>query len=155
MLALSVTIPLSAQQENLAPEHAARMAQSQKLFKSTVRHALTAHCLKCHGGEKVEGEFNLTSRKSFLLGASGESVEIGKAEDSYLADMLYHRTEPAMPQNSGKLSDTLIVSILEWVNLAQPTIDHLSMLTNQRMPGLAVELIRHKRTIGHFSHSDG
>lgn len=128
MLALSVTIPLSAQQENLAPEHAARMAQSQKLFKSTVRHALTAHCLKCHGGEKVEGEFNLTSRKSFLLGgASGESVEIGKAEDSYLADMLYHRTEPAMPQNSGKLSDTLIVSILEWVNLGaaydRPLID--------------------------------
>ena len=29
---LSVTIPLSAQQENLAPEHAARMAQSQKLL---------------------------------------------------------------------------------------------------------------------------
>ena len=135
MLALSVTIPLSAQQENLAPEHAARMAQSQKLFKSTVRHALTAHCLKCHGGEKVEGEFNLTSRKSFLLGgASGESVEIGKAEDSYLADMLYHRTEPAMPQNSGKLSDTLIVSILEWVNLGAAYDDHLSMLMNQRMP---------------------
>ena len=31
MLALSVTIPLSAQQENLAPEHAARMAQSAGL----------------------------------------------------------------------------------------------------------------------------
>ena len=53
-------------------------------------------------------------------------MEIRKVEDSYLADMLYHRTEPAMPQNSGKLSDTLIVSILEWVNLGaydRPLID--------------------------------
>ena len=129
LLALALLVPLAprmsvqAQQQNqetpekqekLDPAHAARMARSQKLFKSTVRHALTAHCLNCHGGEKTEGEFSLATRKTFLLGgASGETVEFGKSRQSYLADMLYHRTEPAMPQNSGKLSDTLIESILE------------------------------------------
>lgn len=133
LLALALLVPLAprmsvqAQQQNqetpekqekLDPAHAARMARSQKLFKSTVRHALTAHCLNCHGGEKTEGEFSLATRKTFLLGgASGETVEFGKARQSYLADMLYHRTEPAMPQNSGKLSDTLIESILEWADL--------------------------------------
>ena len=112
-------IPLHGQPpEKTDPAHAARMAKSLHLFKSTVRQALTSHCVKCHGGEKTEGEFNITTRKLFLLGgASGETFEMGKAQESYLADMLYHRAEPAMPMNSGKLSDTLITSILKWIDL--------------------------------------
>ncbi|MBA61488.1 MAG: hypothetical protein CMJ76_03895 [Planctomycetaceae bacterium] len=117
-----------AEQKPVDPAHAARMAKSQKLFKSTVRHALTAHCLKCHGGDETEGDFNLTTRESFLRGGiSGETVEIGKAHESYLADMLHHRVEPVMPQNSGKLSEALITSILEWADLGaaydRPLID--------------------------------
>ena len=116
------------EQNPVDPAHAARMAQSQKLFKSTVRHALTAHCLKCHGGKKTEGEFDLTTREAFLRGGvSGEAIETGKAHESYLADMLHHRVEPSMPQNSGKLSKALIESILEWANLGaaydRPLID--------------------------------
>lgn len=116
------------EQNPVDPTHAVRMAQSQKLFKSTVRHALTAHCLKCHGGKKTEGEFELTTREAFLRGGvSGEVVEVGKAHESYLADMLHHRVEPSMPQNSGKLSEALIESILEWANLGaaydRPLID--------------------------------
>ena len=112
-------VPLHGQPpEKTDPAHAARMAKSLHLFKSTVRQALTSHCVKCHGGEKTEGEFNITTRKLFLLGgASGETFEMGKAQESYLADMLYHRSEPAMPMNSGKLSDTLITSILKWIDL--------------------------------------
>ena len=98
------------------PTHAARMAKSQKLFKSTVRHAFTAHCLKCHGGSKTEGEFDLTTREAFLRGGvSGEAVEAGKAHESYLADMLHHRVEPSMPQNSGKLSKVLTDATVHFV----------------------------------------
>jgi len=116
------------EQKPVDPAHAARMAKSQKLFKATVRHALTAHCLKCHGGDKTEGEFNLTTREAFLKGgASGETVKIGKAHESFLADMLHHRVEPGMPQNSGKLSEALIASILDWADLGaaydRPLID--------------------------------
>ncbi len=116
------------EQKPVDPAHAARMAKSQKLFKATVRHALTAHCLKCHGGDKTEGEFNLTTREAFLKGgASGETIKIGKAHESFLADMLHHRVEPAMPQNSGKLSEALIASILDWADLGaaydRPLID--------------------------------
>jgi cytochrome c553 len=104
--------------EQTDPAHAARMAKSLHLFKSSVRQALTSHCVKCHGGKKTEGEFNITTRKLFLLGgASGDSFTVGKAQESYLADMLYHRVEPAMPMNSGKLSDTLVTSILKWIDL--------------------------------------
>lgn len=119
LLLVATASPIMAQpQDNLDPAHAARMAKSLHLFKSTVRQALTSHCVKCHGGEKTEAEFNITTRKLFLLGgASGETFIIGKAEESYLADMLYHRVEPAMPMNSGKLSGTLISSILKWIDL--------------------------------------
>ena len=117
-----------AEQKPVDPAHAARMAKSQTLFKATVRHALTAHCLKCHGGDKTEGEFNLATREAFLKGgASGETIKIGKAHESFLADMLHHRVEPAMPQNSGKLSEALIASILDWADLGaaydRPLID--------------------------------
>ena len=115
----SLVTPVQAQpQEKLDPAHAARMAKSLQLFKSTVRQTLTSHCVKCHGGDKTEGEFNITTRKLFLLGgASGETFEVGKAQESYLADLLHHRAEPAMPMKSGKLSDTLISAILKWIDL--------------------------------------
>ena len=116
---MAIASPVLAQpQDKLDPAHAARMAKSLHLFKSTIRQALTSHCVKCHGGEKTEGEFNITTRKLFLLGgASGETFEVGKAQESYLADLLYHRAEPAMPMKSGKLSDTLVTAILKWIDL--------------------------------------
>jgi len=119
VLCIISLVPLYGQPpEQTDPAHAARMAKSLHLFKSSVRQALTSHCVKCHGGKKTEGEFNITTRKLFLLGgASGDSFTVGKAQESYLADMLYHRVEPAMPMNSGKLSDTLVTSILKWIDL--------------------------------------
>ncbi len=118
LLLHSFCLGQQAEQQPVDPAHAARMAKSQKLFKATVRHALTAHCLKCHGGDKTEGEFSLATRASFLKGgASGETIKIGHAHESFLADMLHHRVEPAMPQNSGKLSEALIASILDWADL--------------------------------------
>ena len=119
VLCIISLVPLHGQPpEQTDPAHAARMAKSLHLFKSSVRQALTSHCVKCHGGKKTEGEFNITTRKLFLLGgASGDSFTVGKAQESYLADMLYHRVEPAMPMNSGKLSDTLVTSILKWIDL--------------------------------------
>ncbi|MEC9095879.1 MAG: PSD1 and planctomycete cytochrome C domain-containing protein, partial [Planctomycetota bacterium] len=128
LLLPSISFGQQTKQNPVDPAHAARMAKSQNLFKSTVRHALTAHCLKCHGGDKTEGDFNLTTREFFLQGGtSGETVEIGKAKESYLADMLHHRVEPGMPQNSGKLSEALITAILEWADLGaaydRPLVD--------------------------------
>ncbi|MEO1842236.1 MAG: DUF1549 domain-containing protein, partial [Pseudomonadota bacterium] len=119
VLCIISLVPLHGQPpEQTDPAHAARMAKSLHLFKSSVRQALTSHCVKCHGGKKTEGEFNITTRKLFLLGgASGDSFTVGKAQESYLADMLYHRVEPAMPMNSGKLSGTLVSSILKWIDL--------------------------------------
>jgi len=118
LLLHSFCLGQQGEQKPVDPAHAARMAKSQKLFKATVRHALTAHCLKCHGGDKTEGEFNLATRESFFKGgASGETIKIGNAHESFLADMLHHRVEPAMPQNSGKLSESLIASILDWADL--------------------------------------
>ena len=69
VLCIISLVPLHGQPpEQTDPAHAARMAKSLHLFKSSVRQALTSHCVKCHGGKKTEGEFNITTRKLFLLG---------------------------------------------------------------------------------------
>ena len=45
---------LRAQQKDLDPDHAAKMAKGLDLFKSKVKPLLEGKCLRCHGGETVE-----------------------------------------------------------------------------------------------------
>ena len=100
------------------PAHAEKMAKSLKLFKTTVRQVLVSHCLQCHGGEKTESDFSVATRKEFLAGGVTElKTEIGKANESYFADLLYHREEPAMPKNSSKLNDKILGTIMTWIDL--------------------------------------
>src|SRR3954454_8656160 len=63
--------PLTAQTKDSPkddPEHAAKMAKGTELFKSHVRGLLQSKCLKCHSGEKVEGEFDMGARESLIKG---------------------------------------------------------------------------------------
>ena len=61
------------------------MAQSLELFKTEVRTLLGEHCVKCHGGEKTKGEFDLTTREGLLKGGEqGPAIVVGKPEESLL-----------------------------------------------------------------------
>ena len=54
--------------DELPADHAAQMAHSMELFKADVRGLLVQNCLKCHGGEKTKGEFDLSTREGLLKG---------------------------------------------------------------------------------------
>ena len=70
---------------DLPADHAAQMAESMELFKSQVRGLLSQNCLKCHGGEKTKGEFDLTTREGLLKGGeSGPAIVVGKPGESLL-----------------------------------------------------------------------
>ena len=43
-------------------------------FEKDVLPVLKAHCLKCHGGEKVRGGLRLTSRDDVLKGGHGDDL---------------------------------------------------------------------------------
>ena len=55
----------------LDPDHAAKMAKGTDLFKATVRGILQAKCVKCHTGDRIEGEFDMTTRDGLLKGGHG------------------------------------------------------------------------------------
>src|SRR5262245_37895922 len=93
-------------------DHAAKMAQGLVLFKKHVRSVLVAHCVKRHGGEAVESEFDLTDRDKLLRGgSSGKVAEPGKAKSGRMYERITHARKPGMPFKGEKLADETIARI--------------------------------------------
>jgi cytochrome c553 len=86
-----------------------------------VKAILVENCVKCHGGEKTKGEFDLTSREGLLHpGSEGTNVVAGKAGESRLMKLIRHADEPHMPQKSEKLSEEQIGKIAKWIDAGAP-----------------------------------
>ena len=105
----------------VSAEHAAQMAKGLEVFKKSVGPVFVGRCLKCHGGEKTESEFNLTDREKLLKGgAEGPAIVLGKSRESRLYKLIAHLEEPHMPEDGAKLSDTDIAAIAAWIDLGCP-----------------------------------
>ena len=103
------------------PDHAAKMAKGTELFKSHVRGMLQAKCVKCHSGERIEGEFDMGTRESLLKGGGrGAAVVPGDHKKSLLWQLTAHQKEPHMPHERPKLADADIAKIAEWIDLGAP-----------------------------------
>ena len=81
--------------------HATEMKEGIELFKSSVRGILKNHCLECHGGDEIEGEFDLSNRESLF--ESGLVSHSSEASD--LMDSIKHTFEPYMPHKKDKLAE--------------------------------------------------
>jgi hypothetical protein len=116
--------PLSAQTKDSPkddPDHVAKMAKGTELFKSSVRGILQAKCLKCHSGERVEGEFDMGTRESLVKGGGrGTAVVPGDHKKSLLWQLTAHEKEPYMPHERARLADADITKIAEWIDLGAP-----------------------------------
>ncbi|UUO07394.1 PSD1 and planctomycete cytochrome C domain-containing protein [Blastopirellula sp. J2-11] len=117
VIGCAVHLHAEEQAPPISPEHAAEMKAGLDLFKSSVGQTLTTSCLKCHGGESVKADFDLSTREKLL--ASGY-VEQGDADSSYLLALLRHDEEPHMPLRAEKLSDETIAAIGQWIDLGAP-----------------------------------
>src|SRR5205809_18683 len=96
------------------------VARGEKSFED-VKGILVENCVKCHGGEKTKGEFDLTSREGLLHpGSEGANVVAGKAGESRLMKLIRHADEPHMPQKGARLSDEQIVKIAAWIDAGAP-----------------------------------
>ena len=117
----TITTSHSVAAEPVKPEHAAQMKAGLVLFRQEVRQILTGRCLKCHGGEKRESEFDLNTREALLKGgAEGAAVDLKAAGESRMLGMIEHRVEPHMPANAARLPDRQIASIRKWIELGAP-----------------------------------
>lgn len=104
------------EKKSVPPDHPERAKRGLALFKSSVRTTLKAHCLDCHGGKSVKGDFDLSTRE--LLMDSGFVTD--SADDSHLMLLIKHEADPHMPFKAPRLADSEIEQIAEWINLGAP-----------------------------------
>lgn len=117
-IAFSIALSLAAAGPDTRSTHPEQMAQSLALFKTDVRPVLIQHCVKCHGGEYVRSDFDLTTREGLLAGGeNGVTVVAGRAKESPLLDYLAHREEPFMPPKRPRLPAETIATIARWIEL--------------------------------------
>jgi mono/diheme cytochrome c family protein len=107
--------------QKTAEDHAERVKSGTALFKTSVRRVLIDRCLSCHGGDSLEGEFNLATREDLMKGGEkGAAVIPGKAGESRLYRMITHVEQPHMPYDEEKLADDEIAAIAKWIDMEAP-----------------------------------
>ena len=105
----------------VATDHAEKMARGLKLFRSDVGQVLKRHCVKCHGGDKTRGEFDLTTREGLLKGGNDGVVVIpGQSGFSRLVKLISHVEKPFMPAKHEKLPIAIIEKISAWIDAGVP-----------------------------------
>ncbi len=105
----------------LDAKHAQEMVQGVALFKKHIRPLFVRRCIKCHGGEDVESEFNMATRADLMKGGTeGAAVVLGKGKGSRLYKLVARIEEPYMPHEEKKLTDAEIAGIAKWIDLGAP-----------------------------------
>ena len=133
----------------VSEKHAAQMAKGLALFKSDVRMLLKQHCVKCHGGDKIRGDLDLTTRAGLLKGGQeGPSIIPGKADESFLMTVLRHEEEPFMPAKADKLSPDALKKIADWINLGAP---YDQPLVEQSIAGKGMQVTDEDRNFWAFA----
>jgi hypothetical protein len=122
LIVSGINTPGRAQpKDKVDPDHVARMAKGTDLFKAHVRGVLQAKCVKCHSGERIEGEFDMNTREALIKGGGrGAAVVPGDSKKSLLYQLTAHQKEPHMPHERAKLPDADIARIAEWIDLGAP-----------------------------------
>jgi mono/diheme cytochrome c family protein len=135
-LVACVSCAPAAAADPVPADHAQQMAQSLELFKGGVRELLAQHCMKCHGGEKTEGEFDLTTRDALLKGGDqGPAIVVGRPSESLLVKLIRHESDPNMPLEAERLPEQEIERIAAWVASGaaydKPLVDAAAAMTER------------------------
>ena len=97
-------------------DHERAMREGIILFKEHVRPVLVKHCLDCHGGKAVKGDFDLSDRPALI---ESQAIE-GGSKGSRMIALMAHDDEPHMPKKAARLPDATIDQIRKWVDLGAP-----------------------------------
>ena len=129
---LGVVVAGASAQVPVPADHAAKMADSQKLFKESVRELLVKNCLECHGGTKTKSGLNIASRELLLKGGDrGPAALPGKPKESRLIESVTRTDELHMPPK-GQLKKEEIAALAKWIDLGaaydKPLIEGLEQI---------------------------
>jgi hypothetical protein len=108
----SVVVQASAAPPEPPPEQV-------KFFEEKVRPILAENCYKCHGSEAQKGQLRLDLREAALAGGeSGAVIVPGKPAESLLVEAIKWESFEMPP--TGKLSESQIATLTEWIKLGAP-----------------------------------
>lgn len=91
-------------------------AEGVPTFEEDVLPVFREKCCSCHNADKQAGGLDLTSyNRAMAGGSSGEVVAPGDAEGSYLWQLASHASEPKMPPQADRISDSMLAVITKWI----------------------------------------
>jgi Protein of unknown function (DUF1549)/Protein of unknown function (DUF1553)/Planctomycete cytochrome C len=121
VISVATAQPAKKAPDPVGADHAEKMIKGLDVFKKHVKPIFESKCLRCHGGKKIESDFDLSDREGLLKGGQiGNSVVPGKSKESQLVKLIAHAREPHMPSGGDKLPDAAIARIVEWIDLGAP-----------------------------------
>lgn len=115
LLALALAVPAQAG----VPDGTAK---GRELFNTKVKQILAKKCLDCHGGAKVKGNFNLSTREGLLKGGKHHGdrtvIPFGAASSKLLASV-QKLEKPYMPPKEWLTLDE-ITALHRWIDQGAP-----------------------------------
>ena len=103
------------------PSHPANMKKGLELFKTKVKGLFMDQCIRCHGGEKIKGKLDMSTRAKLLKGGFEEKGFVpGDHKNSFLWKTISHEAEPFMPNKKPKMKQADIDIIAKWIDLGAP-----------------------------------
>lgn len=96
---------------------ASSQAADEKItYADHVQPIFRAKCFACHNPDKKSGGLDLTNFTAMKEGgSSGDVIEAGDADSSYLWLLVNHESEPYMPPKADKLPDEMLAVIKAWI----------------------------------------
>ena len=86
-------------------------------FDDHAKPVLMQRCSSCHNSERKEGDLDVTNYTNLMIGGgSGEVIEAGSADDSYLFRLVTHEDSPEMPPGGNKIPDPQIDVLRKWID---------------------------------------
>jgi mono/diheme cytochrome c family protein len=93
---------------------AIRASDEGPSFEREIAPILQAHCVKCHGGEKLEAGLDLRRHATMLKGGdSGAALAPGRPDESLLFQRISAGEMP--PQDEGRLDDAQRELVRRWI----------------------------------------
>jgi WD40 repeat protein len=91
-------------------------AEGVPTFEEDVLPVFREKCCSCHNADKQAGGLDLTSyNRTMAGGSSGDVIAPGDAEGSYLWQLASHESEPKMPPQADRISDSMLAVITKWI----------------------------------------
>jgi WD40 repeat protein len=73
-------------------------------------------CCGCHNADKKAGGLDLTSYQQMMAGGnSGDVLDAGNPQNSYLWQVVSHDSEPTMPPDADRIPEAMLSVITKWI----------------------------------------